>query len=97
MTAILHGGDAAVEFDLRTGHESGFVTRKIDAGIANISGRSELLHGHLAGKLGPVLRRVGAAQYEFDQPMPVWLDGARTDPVTSLSVRLEPDAVDIWI
>ena len=42
-------------------------------------------------------RRVGAAQYEFDQPMPVWLDGARTDPVTSLSVRLEPDAVDIWI
>ena len=42
-------------------------------------------------------RRVAAAQYEFERPTPVWLDGLRTTDVTSLSVRLEPDAVDVWL
>ncbi|MEM9465744.1 MAG: hypothetical protein AAGA90_10245 [Actinomycetota bacterium] len=43
------------------------------------------------------VRRAPAAQYDFDTPTPVWLDGARTAEVTSLSVRLEPDAVDVWV
>lgn len=42
-------------------------------------------------------RRTAAAQYEFAEPTPVWLDGVRTTEATSLSVRLEPDAVDVWI
>lgn len=42
-------------------------------------------------------RRTAAAQFEFSEPSPVWLDGVRTIEATSLSVRLEPDAVDLWI
>jgi diacylglycerol kinase family enzyme len=42
-------------------------------------------------------RRPTAAQFDFDDPMPAWLDGHRTDAVSSLSVRLEPDAVDLWV
>ena len=42
-------------------------------------------------------RRTAAVQYEFDQPTPIWLDGARNEAVESLSIRLEPDAVDVWL
>ena len=42
-------------------------------------------------------RRAAATQYDFAEPTPVWIDGARSKAVTSLSVRLEPDAVDLWI
>jgi YegS C-terminal NAD kinase beta sandwich-like domain len=34
-----------------------------------------------------------AFQFEFEQPTPVWLDGERIGPATSLSVRVEPDAL----
>jgi len=43
------------------------------------------------------MRRTKAMQWDFDTPMPVHLDGTKIAAVTSLSVRLEPEAVDIWI
>ncbi|MEO0494900.1 MAG: hypothetical protein AAF081_15950 [Actinomycetota bacterium] len=42
-------------------------------------------------------RRVDAAQYEFERPTPVRLDGRSVGAARTLSVRLEPDAVDVWI
>lgn len=43
------------------------------------------------------VRRSAAAQYDFDTPTPLWLDGRRTGEVSSLSIRLEPDAVHVWV
>ena len=42
-------------------------------------------------------RRVEAVQYDFERPMPIRLDGRSIGEAAHLSVRLEPDAVDIWI
>ena len=42
-------------------------------------------------------RRVEAIQYDFERPMPIWLDGRSISEARHLSIRLEPDAVDIWI
>ena len=42
-------------------------------------------------------RRVEAVQYDFERPMPIWLDGRSIGEARHLSIRLEPDAVDIWI
>lgn len=44
-----------------------------------------------------VMRRSKASQWEFSRPMPVYLDGTRVASASSLSVRLEPDAVEVWI
>ena len=41
-------------------------------------------------------RRVEAAQFEFADPIPVWLDGRRIGPATTVSVRVEPDAIEVW-
>lgn len=41
--------------------------------------------------------RTAAGQYRFERPTRVWLDGVATDRVTTLSVRLEPDAVTIVV
>ncbi len=41
--------------------------------------------------------RTKAAQLEFARPIPIRIDGHRVGTATTLSVRLEPDAVDIWI
>jgi len=39
-------------------------------------------------------RHVAAIQIELDRPTPVWLDGERLDePVRTLSLRIEPDAL----
>lgn len=43
------------------------------------------------------VRRTDAAQFELDRPTPIWLDGRSIGPAQNLSVRLEPDAVDVWI
>jgi YegS C-terminal NAD kinase beta sandwich-like domain len=43
------------------------------------------------------VRRVSAAQIEFARPTPIRLDGVRTGTARSLSIRVEPDAVEIWI
>ena len=42
-------------------------------------------------------RRVEAVQYDFERPTPIRLDGRAIGEAQQLSVRLEPDAVDIWI
>ena len=35
-----------------------------------------------------------AAQFDFDGPMPIWLDGVRIEgSARRLSVRVEPDAL----
>ncbi|MCB0970767.1 MAG: hypothetical protein KDA97_04505 [Acidimicrobiales bacterium] len=39
------------------------------------------------------VRRLAAAQFEFERPTPVWLDGERVATARSLSVRVEPDAL----
>ena len=38
-------------------------------------------------------RRVDAAQFEFPQPTPIWLDGEALGTVRRLSVRVEADAL----
>ncbi|MCH1435544.1 MAG: hypothetical protein L7U56_07730 [Acidimicrobiales bacterium] len=43
------------------------------------------------------MRRTSAAQFGFDTPTPVWLDGRQIGRFTSLSVRIEADAVDVWL
>ncbi|MDG1411533.1 MAG: hypothetical protein P8L46_12505 [Acidimicrobiales bacterium] len=43
------------------------------------------------------MRRSKASQWEFKRGMPIYLDGTRTAVVNSLSIRLEPDALDVWI
>ncbi len=42
-------------------------------------------------------RRVEAVQYDFQRPMPIRLDGRSIGNARHLSIRLEPDALDIWI
>ncbi|HBU03790.1 MAG TPA: hypothetical protein DEA70_04825 [Acidimicrobiaceae bacterium] len=42
-------------------------------------------------------RRLEAAQYDFERPTPIRLDGRSVGDARHLSIRLEPDAVDIWI
>ena len=42
-------------------------------------------------------RRVEAVQYDFERPTPIRLDGRAIGEAQQLSVRLEPDAVGIWI
>ena len=43
------------------------------------------------------VRRTEAIQIEFDAPTPVRLDGHPIGRARSLSIRVEPDALDIWI
>ena len=43
------------------------------------------------------VRRAGAAQFEFERPTPIHLDGHHEGEATTLSIRLEADAVDVWI
>ena len=43
------------------------------------------------------VRRVEAMQFDLERPTPVWLDGRSHGPVRSISLRIEPAAVDIWI
>jgi len=43
------------------------------------------------------MRRSKASQWEFKRGMPIYLDGTRTAVVHSLSIRLEIDALDVWI
>lgn len=38
-------------------------------------------------------RHIRAIQVDLDRPTPIYLDGERLDPATSLSIRVEPDAL----
>jgi len=42
-------------------------------------------------------RRSKAAQFEFTEAMPVRLDGRLIGRARSISVRVEPEAVDLWL
>ena len=44
-----------------------------------------------------VQRRVAAAQFDFDPPLDVRLDGRRVGRARTLSVRVEPAALEVWI
>jgi len=43
------------------------------------------------------VRRVEAAQVDLARPTPIRLDGQLVGSARSLSIRLEPNAVDIWV
>ena len=43
------------------------------------------------------VRRVSATQVDFDRDTPIRLDGELVGRARSLSIRVEPDAVDLWI
>ena len=43
------------------------------------------------------VRRVRAAQFEFERPTNIHLDGRLTASARSLSIRVEPDAIDLWV
>lgn len=43
------------------------------------------------------VRRIDAAQFELDRPTPIWLDGRSVGEAQNVSVRVEADAVDVWI
>ena len=42
-------------------------------------------------------RRTAAAQYDFDPDLDVYLDGRRLGRVRTLSLRVEPGALEVWI
>ena len=42
-------------------------------------------------------RRTAAAQYDFDPALDVYLDGRRLDRTRTLSLRVEPGALEVWI
>jgi len=42
-------------------------------------------------------RRIAAAQYDLDPGLDVYLDGVRLDRARTLSLRVEPGALDVWI
>ncbi|MXZ95336.1 MAG: hypothetical protein F4Y99_05340 [Acidimicrobiaceae bacterium] len=42
-------------------------------------------------------RRIAAAQYELDPDLDVYLDGVRLDRVRTLSLRVEPGALEAWV
>ncbi len=62
-----------------------------------LKARSRLRSGAHIPHPGITVRRMSAAQFEFAEPIPIHLDGHRQAQATRLSVRLEPDALEIWI
>lgn len=46
---------------------------------------------------GITTRRVEAVQLDLHRPTPVYLDGRRVARARSLSIRVEPDALDVWV
>lgn len=57
-----------------------------------LKARSRLITGTHVPHPGIAQRRVAAAQFEFDRPTPIFLDGDRIGSARTLSVRIEPDA-----
>lgn len=43
------------------------------------------------------VRRGSAFQIDLDRPTPIRLDGAAVGSARSLAIRVEPDALDVWI
>ena len=42
-------------------------------------------------------RRIAAAQYDLDPALDVYLDGVRLERARTLSLRIEPGALEVWI
>ena len=42
-------------------------------------------------------RRTAASQYEFDPALEIYLDGRPTGRCRTLSLRVEPGAMEVWI
>ena len=42
-------------------------------------------------------RRTAAAQYDFDPALDVYLDGQSLDRARTLSLRVEPGALEVWV
>ena len=42
-------------------------------------------------------RRIAAAQYDFDPALDVYLDGHRLGQARTLSLRVEPGALEVWV
>lgn len=57
-----------------------------------LKARSRLITGTHVPHPGIRQRRVDALQFDFERPMPVWLDGERIGAARNLSIRVEPDA-----
>jgi diacylglycerol kinase family enzyme len=55
--------------------------------------RQRLVHGTHVPHPAIEERRVTAIQLDFDRPTPVWLDGELVGRASTLSVRVEPDAL----
>jgi len=69
-----------------------------DLGIGDrLKARRRLPSGTHLPHPGIRVRRSAAFQLEFDRPTPVRLDGARVGVASHLSVRTEPDCLDVWI
>lgn len=59
--------------------------------------RSRLPTGTHVPHPGIAQRRVSALQVELDRPTPVWLDGERVGEASTLSIRVEPDALHVVV
>lgn len=66
------------------------VTDRIEARRRMVSG-THIPHPNIA------VRRVRAAQFEFERPTNIHLDGRLTTSARALSIRVEPDAIDLWV
>jgi hypothetical protein len=67
-------------------------------GLADLAAvRRRLPHGAHLPHPGIRERRVRALQLTLDPPLPVALDGVVLGPATSLSIRVEPDAVTVVV
>ena len=66
------------------------VTDRIEARRRMVSG-THIPHPNIT------VRRVRAAQFEFERPTNIHLDGRLTTSARALSVRVEPDAIDLWV
>lgn len=59
--------------------------------------RSRLASGTHVPHPGLNQRRVSLGRWEFDRPMPMWLDGRATPPSGNLTVTVEPDALRVVV
>lgn len=58
-----------------------------------LKARARLRTGAHLPHPGIEVRQVDAVQFDFDAPVPIWLDGERFGPARRLSIRVEPDAM----
>jgi diacylglycerol kinase family enzyme len=62
-----------------------------------LKARSRLRDGSHLPHPDIVHRRTSATQVDLDRATPVWLDGERIDTARTLSIRVEPDALQVVV